>query len=144
MFLLLCLQICCSLLQEETALFFLLETLPFCCCFPNLDVIQSLKSHRLWLSPSFLWTHIYRTSRVTYHIRRTNHMPFLLLSQMPQYGVTPSLENKSLNDRKNNPMQHRSCMILGLLVVCHNYRICCQGSSIMVCKLICYVSDLEA
>lgn len=52
----------------------------------------------------FLYTHIYRTSRVTYHIRRINAAPFTLLTQTPQYGVTPSFENKSLDDSKNNLM----------------------------------------
>lgn len=46
----------------------------------------------------FLYTHIYRISGVTYHIRKTNAMPFTLLTQMPQYGVTPSSENKFLDD----------------------------------------------
>lgn len=53
----------------------------------------------------FLDTCIYRTSRVTYHIRRANAMPFTLLTQMSQHGVTPSFENKSLDDSKNNLMQ---------------------------------------
>lgn len=52
----------------------------------------------------FLYIHIYRTSRVTHHMRRTNAMPFALLTEMPQYGVTPSFENKSLDDSKNNLM----------------------------------------
>jgi len=49
----------------------------------------------------FLYTHIYRTSRVTYHIRRTNAMLFTLLKQMSQYGATPSFENISLDNSKN-------------------------------------------
>lgn len=50
----------------------------------------------------FLHKHIYRTSKSTYHIRRTNAMPFMLMTEMPQYGVTPSFENQSLDDSKNS------------------------------------------
>lgn len=50
----------------------------------------------------FLHTHIYRTSKSAYHIRRTNAMPFMLMTEMPQYGVTPSFENQPLDDSKNS------------------------------------------